>query len=759
LAEERYGQFFVVGKRFIQKGSHEKARGEAKYTVDVNLPGMLYAKVLRSPHAHARIVKIDVSRAKALPGVKAVLTHKEVGHITVGAEAALDDRVRYVGDKVAAVAAESEDVAEEALELVDVEYEVLPAVLHPEEAIKPDAPIIHPDIPMVEGVPNLMERVYRYEVGDVEKGFKEADYVFEDRYVTSRQCHVCMEPHVGVASWDSSGKLTYWRSAQSLHMIRTFLARALKMPASMVRVIVPPMGGGFGSKGGGRLEDVLCALLAKEAGRPVKIECTREEEFSTTATRNLCIYHCKTGVKKDGTLTARYMKVIVDTGAYGGGFDIANKAACWFMTPYSCPSYKFEGYAVYTNTENKSGFRGFSSVPPHFAMEAHISRVAEELGIDPVEFRMRNRRRAGEINPSNKQPIIATGFDECMLKGAERIGWWSRRRKTGEPEGVKKRGVGMAAMVHSAPGLYRPEEMILGGNRSSANIEIDRDGTVNLQIGTPDLGQGSDTAYAIIAAEELGVRYEDVTVTMKDSEAVPYGCNAGASQALMLTGGAVREAAAKAKRQLLERASKMLGVPVEDLVSRDRRIFVRGKPEKGIAIADVVRTGASTENPHIFDGKGVYDVSKYVAPWGSQFVEVEVDTETGQVKLLRVVCAHDVGRVINLNGAEGQVEGGAHTGLGYALTEDLVLDDAGRPLNPRFLDYKVLGAADMPKVDVVFVESISPVGVFGAKGLGEMATIPAAPAVAAAVHNAVGVWIRELPITAEKVLKALKEKR
>ncbi|WP_309493066.1 xanthine dehydrogenase family protein molybdopterin-binding subunit [Candidatus Hecatella orcuttiae] len=751
----------VVGKPLPKIDAYEKAVGKARYTVDLNLPGMLHAKILRSPYAHARILKIDTSKAERLPGVKAVLSHKEA-RIILGDEAVLDDKVRYVGDKVAAVAATSEEAAEEALELIEVKYEVLPAVFDPEEAMKPEAPIIHPDVPLVKGKGNLRDPVFDYGVGDVEKGFKEADYVFENRYTTQRQAHCCLEPDVGIASWDPSGKLTYWTSVQGAFIVRGILARGLNMPENMIRVIVPPVGGGFGAKYG-RLEDVLCALLAKKTGRPVKLECSREEEFVTTRVRSYSVFWTKTGVKKDGTFTARYVRAIIDMGAYAYGIYMAQRAGAWLITPYSCPNCRYEGYAVYTNTPSSGAFRGFSSVPIHFALESEINRIAEELGIDPLEFRMKNRRKTGEINPYNNVPIDAKGFDECMVKGAERIGWRRKRGRREKVEGVKRRGVGMAISVHFAPALH-PDMLVPG----VAEINVNADGTIHLLIGVTDIGQGINTTCAQIAAEELGVRLEDVTVSNIDTDVNPWGWLVAASSTLMQTGGAVRAAAAKVKKQLFEHAAKMLEVPPEELEAKDRRIYVKKESERGIEISDVIRqAGAPSISPYFVDAKAAYTfgakatytVPMYIPPWGAQFAEIEVDTETGQVKVLRLVAAHDVGKAINVSIVEGQIEGSLQNSIGYALTEELMLDKTtGQVLNPDFLDYKILHTTDMPKIDVILVETNSPAGVFGAKGVGEMGHIPTAAAIADAVYDAVGVRIKELPLTPEKILKALRER-
>lgn len=752
--EKNIKEFLVVGKSLPKVDAIEKVTGTGKYTVDIQLPKMLYGKILRSPYPHAKILKVDTSKAEKYPGVIATLTIEDVPRVLHGAgpapyymqdEYTIDEKVRYVGDKVAAVAAVSEEIAEEALELIDVEYEVLPAVFDPEKATKADAPSIHgTDL-------NLALPVIEIGSGDIEKGFKEADYVFEDEYKTPPVQHCCLEPHVSVASWDLSGNLTVWSSTQGPFRIRSVLARALQIPVGKIRVIAPHVGGGFGSKGTHTYEDV-CAFLAKKAGRPVKLECARDEVFTASCIRHPTIYKLKTGVKKDGTFTARQAKAYFATGAYANaGPIVVAYTGDNFACMYKCPNVKFEGYCAYTNTEVAGAFRGFGDPQTFFAVELQMDTIAEKLGIDPMELRLKNHIRAG-TKMSDGLFVTSCGLSECIEKGAEAIGWNEKRKwpKTGDK---KKRGIGMALGIHKSG--VKP-----GAEMSSAFIRINEDGTINLLTGTVDVGQGSKTALAQIAAEELGVRLEDVNVTAGDTAVTPYDeKGAIGSRQTYVGGGAVKKAAADAKQQLLEKAAKMLEAAVEDLEVRDRRIYVEGAPETGASIAEVVMFSqfGEPENTVIL-GRGSHSPSGKAPYFMAQFAEVEVDIETGQVKVLRIVAAQDVGFAINPLALEGQIEGALAMGCGYALTEELLQGPNGKILNDTFLDYKIYSAMDMPKMETIIVESIDPTGPFGAKGAGEGACVPTAAAIANAIYNATGLRIKEIPITPEKILKAVKEK-
>lgn len=745
----------VVGKRLPKVDAIEKVTGSAKFTADMRLPGMLYGKVLRSPYAHAKVLRVDTSEAEKLPGVKAVLTIKDVPRIKYDPSDPLqssrdqyifDEKVRYVGEGVAAVAAVSEDAAEEALKLIRVDYEELPAVFDPAEAMKPDVPKIHP----VER--NIASHV-PIAFGDVEKGFKEADYVFENRYVASRQKHCHLEPHACVVRFDYDRKITVWSSTQSPFRLRFILAKALDMPLGKIRVIAPHVGGGFGNKLYLGQHELVCTLLAKKTGRPVKIRYTRKEEFYTTTTRHPAIIELKTGVKKDGTLTAIQAKVIMNTGAYALFGSGVTWVACYYIggsSLYRCPNIKVDGYCVYTNTPAAGAMRAFGGPQAHFAVESHMDMIAENLGIDPVELRLKNLVRIGDVDRlSGFYNIRSCGLRECIEKGAERIGWKKKEWKHGGVNEARKRGMGMACM-----------SMISELGVSAAFVKLNEDGSVNILTGATDIGQGSNTVLAQIVAEELGVRLEDVTVTSADTNLTPFDWGTLGSRITYIAGSAAKAAAADAKRQLLERAAKMLKADVKNLEIRDGRVYVKGSSEKGASISEVVWFSQYVDEAKaIILGRASYGPSEFPPAFGAHFAEVEVNTETGQVKVLRIVAVHDVGRAINPTLVEGQVEGALQMGIGYALTEELLFDKVtGKPLNPSFLDYKILTAKDMPEIEVIIIEPVDPTGPYGAKAVGEAACIPTAAAIANAVYNAIGIRCRELPITPEKILKALKSK-
>jgi len=745
----------VVGTSPPMKGSGEKTTGTAEYTVDMKLPGMLYAKILRSPHAHANIKSIDTSKALAHPGVKAVVTHKEcriLYTVTHGSarEYGLDTKVRYYGDKVAAVAAVSEKAAEEALELIDVDYEVLPAVFDVEKAMEPNAPVVHPERDDCDG--NILD-VSVQEWGDVGEGFMKSDIVIEKRFTTQRVCHCAMEPHAMLASWDGDGNLTMWSSEQTAYMIRDSLAEALEMPRSKVRVIVPPyVGGGFGGKYESS-EKIVLAVLARKAGRPVMLRLSREEVFHTTRTRSPCIFETKTGVMKDGTLVARYIKAIVDIGSYAWGAIISSRAASYMTLTYKCPHIKYEGYGVFTNTPPSGAMRGYTSTPIHYAMEAELDEIADTLGVDPSEFRLKNQLHVGDIIPVNGLPVSSSGLRECILRGREAIGWENRQKTKGVEGGAKKRGIGMACYSHYSP-MLRSHERSVG----NAVLKVNVDGSFHLLLGVPDIGQGLRTIMAQIAAEALGGRLDEIDVTLADTAVTPWGTTTAASRSTMETGGAVKMASEDMKNRLLELASNTLGVPSEDLEAVDSRVICVSNPDESMSFSellnhpDVFHTG-----DNVIVTKATYNVPTFIPPYGAAFADVEVDTETGMVDVLRMVAASDIGRAIHPESVKGQLEGGIQMGIGYALTEELKLDpETGAPLNNNFLDYKLLRSLDMPEMEVILVEPVDPNSVYGVKGIGEMAVIPMAPAVRNAVYNATGAVVRDLPITMERLLKALK---
>lgn len=754
-------EYSVVGKRLPLKDATEKVTGRAIFTRDVKLSGMLYAKILRSPYPHAKVLRVDTSEAEQLPGVKAVLSKNNAPRVKVPAifneskifgfpldKYAFDEKVRYVGDEVAAVAAVSKKVAEEALKLIKVEYEELPTVFDVEEAIKPGVPLIHEDRAKNIAAPIIMK------FGDVEAGFRDADCIIEETFRTQSQRQAPMETHCCVASFDMAGNLTIWVSHQAPFAIQELLAEYLGMPESKIRVIKPYLGGGFGNKLDMLIEHI-CALLSRMTGRPVKIVLDREEVFSATVTRHAAIIRLKIGAKQDGTLTAIQAYALTEEGAYMYHLSVLSVLARGVIRFYRCPNVNFEGYAVYTNHSCAGPMRGYGHPQAAFAVESMMNMMAEKLGIDPVEIRVKNFSASGD-EAKTGTVIPTSGLPECLAKGAEQIGWAGRGKPT-EVSNAKKRGMGVACFSNGAGGGG------YGGMRdySAAFVKLNADGTAHLLTGAADLGTGCNTTLAQIVAEELGLTLDDVAVTAGDTGSTPYDGGAFSSRTLFMCGLAAKAAAADAKQQLISWAAGRLGAEPEDLEVKGGRLYTRLEPRKGLAFSDVTREAA--EN---LKGKAIAFLGKasrinpgHGESFGAEFAEVEVDTETGHVEVNRIVAVQDVGKAINPMVVEGQIEGAIQQMIGYALTEDVVLDEkTGKMLNPNFANYMVLTSADMPKVQVSLVEATAPTGPFGARGMAEGPTGGVAPAIASAIYNAVGVRLTELPMTPERVFKALETK-
>ncbi|HEX9118617.1 MAG TPA: molybdopterin cofactor-binding domain-containing protein [Anaerolineae bacterium] len=743
----------AVGKRVPRVDAAEKVTGVARYTSDIQLPGMLYGKLKRSPHAHARVVKVDTSRAAQLPGVKAVLTWDDVPHVPhagqpqprAGSLAAdqfvLADTARFRGDGVAAVAATSPEIAEEALDLIDVIYETLPSVFEADAAMAPGAPLIH------NTERNLVMPPAIIALGDVAKGFAEADFIFEGRYETSRHVPAFMEPYVCICRPEPGGRLTIWSSTQAPFMVRGSISEVLGIPLSQIRVITEHMGGGFGGKQDLYQLEYLTVLLARRTGRPVKMEYTREETFVAGRSRHPVIVELKQGVKRDGTLTARQARFIANSGAYAShGPGITWVGSQMLGGLHKCPNVYIEGLCVYTNAPIAGAFRGYGAPQAYFALETQMDEIAQALHLDPVELRLKNAYQPGDIGPAGT-PFLDTHLPDCLRRGAELIGWEERRPAASDP-GVVKRGLGVACQLHAATSYPDTREV------ASVVVAINEDGTVQLRTGASDLGTGAKTVIAQIVAEALGVCYEDIKVVAGDTDSTPYDLGAYASRTTFIVGGAAQRAAVEARAQILAIAAARLGVEVGRLDASEGVIRVAGEPGRMLTFREVMQPVRGDTPPIIMGQGGFAPRNDY--SFAVQFAEVEVDTETGQTRVLRIASVHDVGRAINPAGAEGQVEGGLHQGLGYALLEDLVVDPAtGRTLNANFVDYKLLTAQDMPEMLVDFIESGDPLGPFGAKGLAEDPVCPTAPAITNAIYNAIGVRIKKLPASAEAVLAAL----
>ncbi len=774
----------VVGTSVIRPDALDKVTGGRGFAVNLRLPGMLHAKMLRSIYPHARIRNIDTSKAKKLAGVKMVLTPadvpslpfspiyiKEIHSASVLHDVrVLDKVVRYAGQPVAAVAATSPEIAETALELIDVDYEELPFVFDPEQAMLDGAPQLH------ENQTNNICLNPVLQEGDLEAGFADADHIFENTYTTQR-VHTCyMEPWMSIIDADPNGKLTVYSSTQHIFGLREKLAFILDMPISDITVVKPAyIGGGFGSKTEITSAEPLAAILSQKTGRPVRIENSREEDFITNARTPMKIT-LKTGVKSDGTFTARHIKIIADCGPYAtyGPEAMMICAVAGAYSAYRCHNRRFEGLGVLTNNMRCGAYRGIGGVQGCFAAESQIDEICDTLKLDPVEFRIKNAHQQGDPNPLTDTfapgmfKLDSYRFEDCLRAGAERS-HFTNRSPSASGNGIRRRGIGMAAQPIWVSGCVGFPEVF---EQSGAFIKINPDGAASLSVPTVDIGSGQITILCQIAAEELGLDPDKVNMNYQiNTDNVPFEPPTHASRSTYSAGNAVRLAANEAKRRLLQVAANMLEANVDDLEIAQGNISIKGSPDIRLKVAEVAQYTESAlvrltaEGPLLgtLDDKGTIIGSSSVAPKSNpstpcvMFVEVEVDMETGQVDVLRVVYAHDIGKVINPKAAEGQVEGAVQQGIGFALMEQMHFDpETGACLTGNFLDYKIPTAVEMPaSIESIFIESNEPTGPFGAKGLGEPPLIVPGPAIANAVYNATGVRIRDLPITPEKILAAL----
>jgi 4-hydroxybenzoyl-CoA reductase alpha subunit len=750
-------KYNVIGTRVHRVDGPDKVTGRAKYTFDMVLPNMLYGRIKRSPYPHAKILNIDTSRAEKLIGVKGIVTGEDTLGIKYGIwrrfselcdqKFLCQNKVRYIGDPVAAVAAVDEYTAEEALDLIEVEYEPLPAVYDPLEAIKEDAPQIH------EGVELNMNVTRHIEWGDVDEAFKQCDHIREDHFKCPSQAHVCMETHDAIASYDYNDKLTVWTSTQSSYFIQRLLADTLGLREGDIRVIKPPTGGGFGSKFEMDCAQFCASVLSMKLRQPVKIVLSREEEFTCTTRRTPMYYYTKLGAKKDGTLLAKEVRVITEGGAYTSMGATALYLTGFFSSfPYKYPNYRFDGYRAYTNTTPTSSMRGFGAPQAIFVGESQVDMIAEDLGIDPIEIRRKNGMTPDYVIPGQAF-IQSCGLHQCLDKIEQHI------KERGELP--PNRGIGLSAYGFMSGGIFNWFDTPYAF--SSAVVRINVDGKVDLFTGACDIGQGSDTTLSMICAEELGVRLEDIRIHAADTDICPVDLGAWGSRTTLMNGNAVKRAAADAKRQLLEFAAAKMGANiVYDLDIKDRWVHLADRPERGLSYFDVVKDALRGKDGEVIMGRGHYTPHRkgMVSPaysFGVQAAEVEVDPETGRYKLINVTTAHESGTVINPIGIEGQLEGAIMMAGGYGLCEDQPMDE-GLILNPSLVDYKLIRSLDMPETKILEIDTYEPEGPFGAKEAGEGLTNPTAGAIANAVCKAVGVRITEIPITPEKVFRALREK-
>ena len=722
----------VVGQRTPKRDGLEIVTGRAVYAADIQLPGMLYGRILHSPHAHARIRRIDTSRARALAGVVDVVTGADVPRLdTLFAV----DEVCYEGHKVAAVAAEDPDIAVDALSLIEVEYEVLPAVTDPLAAMDPESPIARFGVPPGEVrdregrlLPNVGGQ-HEIVEGDVARGFAEADAVVEAEYRVPFFHQGYLEPNAATARVEADGRITIWTAAQGSFAIRDRVAGPLRVPHHRIRVIVTQVGGGFGAKNGIFVEP-HAAVLAQRTGRPVRVDMTREEEFVDGAPASGCVARLRSGARKDGTLTALEGWIVWDGGWVGGG-----GGAHRLRMLYHVPNVRLEGFGVRTNKLSPGAYRAPGAPPTAFVRESQMDLLARKLGMDPLEFRLKNAVRQEDPSPSDK-PQPKDLFAMTLKKAAEKARWGKKRLR-------RNQGMGVAC-----------GEWTNAGSQSNAFIALHEDGSVSVLTGQVDI-TGLHTVLAQIAAEELGVPVEKVTVTLGDSDMVPYTCLSAGSQATYVAGTATRRAAQEARTRILRAAAQFLEVSEDRLELSRGRVQVTGKPDHSVGLAELAATAIHSEEGPI---SGSCVVGR-IPTWPSYSVDVvtvEVDPETGKVELLDVVAVQDVGRALNPMLVEGQMHGGVVQSLGLGMMEGYRYDEQSRLMNPNLVDYPLPTAVDIPSIQTALVEEPCADGPYGAKGVGEPPIIPGAAALANAVHDATGVRVTEVPITPERVLAALR---
>ncbi len=755
----------------------EKVTGAATYVDDMQFgPNLLHGALKRSPIPHGLIKSIDTSKARALSGVRVVVSGQDfpgyTGLYLKDRRIFALDRVRYVGEAVAAVAADTPEIAQQALALIEVEYEPLPGVFDPEFGASPEAPLVHPDLANYECVPFIFPQAgtnisnwFKVRKGDMDRGWGEADLIYEHKYRVPHIQHVPLETHVCVAQQDVNGKITLWSSSQSPFAQRNLIAKALHIGHSKLRVITPHVGGGFGSKAGVSMEGAAVSLAMNAKGRPVKLRMTREEEFYTTFVRQGLVAHVKMGMTKAGRITAMHNRFYWDGGASTEyGTNITRAAGYSGTGPYFVPNIHVDSMCVYTNHPVGGAMRGFGMPEIHWGIEQHIDQMAQQLGLDPVQVRLINCLKDGDETLTGMK-MHPTGLSQCIRKAADAIGWGQSAVSSGPH---RRRGKGLAAMWKAPAMPPNPG--------SSAMVRLNEDGTATVSIGGVDIGQGALTAMAQLAAEGLGVKVTDVRVNTVDTDYSPYEWQTVASRLTWSMGNAVLQAAENARTQILQTVAQAWNEDINDLDIVDGEV-ISYRTEESVSLKDIVIYGMQRPDgtwvggPVVAQGKFM---PEYVTPLdpetgqgpravvhfttGCQAVEVEVDDETGEVQVLKIVSAYDVGRAINPEMVRTQMEGGAVQGMSTALLEGIILQQ-GVPKNPNFTDYRIATAVDAPlETENIIVEVPQDDGPFGARGVGEHPMVPTAPAIANAVYNAVGVRIDSMPITSEKVWAALQQK-
>ena len=733
----------IIGQPIPRTDNSGKVTGETRYTADVLLPGTLWGKALRSPFSHARIVHIDTTRAEKAPGVRAVLTGEDVRGILYGRRyrdltVLAHDRVRYMGERVAAVAAEERNAAQEALQLIQVEYEELPGVFDPVQALQEGAPLIHPDVNSYPGLPKPLDRPSNgyycdvIEKGDLQEGFARSDVIVENTYTVSRVHPAFLEAHCCLVSIDDQGKIQVWSSSKAPHVVKQTLAEALDIPKERIRVNPVAIGGDFGGKGGA-LDEPLCYFLALRSGRPVKMVMEYQEEFTAGAPRHAAIIKMKTGVKHDGTLVAHQMDAYFDSGAYGGlrpgaSFTGATHAGgC-----YRIPNARVMVMRVYTNNIPGGQMRAPSEPQGFFAAESQIDSVARAVGMDPLEFRLKNLIEPGEAT--------VTGDHYEEVRAIETLNAAAKAARYGFP---KSENVGRGiAMGYRSP----------GGGATSVSVSMNMDGTVALETAMLEQGTWTYTSLRQVVAEELALNPDEIQVKVLDTDSSPFDSGIGGSRGTRIASRAAFQAARDAKEELFDLAEKLLGWPKTEMALAGKEIIRKGTRQRQRWNELLSRAGRPVTRRAINRDEGHAHVTSFTA----QIAEVSIDPDTGQVTLQRFTTAHDTGTILNPIGHQGQIEGGLVQGIGYGMMEELRVED-GRVITTHFGDYKIPTIKDIPSLRTVILEGETGVGPYNIKGIGENPISPVAPAIANAIEDAVGVRIRDLPVTAEKIYKALKE--
>ena len=771
----------LVGKEARRVEGVGKVTGDAVYVSDMELPGMLHAQIKKSPHARARILRIDTTKAEALSGVRAVITGKELnyklGLYVVDKDILAKDEVRHYGEAVAGVAADTIEIARAAADLIEVDYEVLPAVLNHMDALKPDAPLVHPDLGNYDYVPVFspqagtnIPNLSKLRKGDADKGFSESAWIVEREYTNPSVQHVPMETHVAIVEWKTGDEVTIWSSAQSPFTVRNLFCYTFKLPLNKVRVIVPNVGGGFGGKAGIHLEPLLACLSRKAGGRPVKMRATREEEFSLLPCRSALTYRIKTGVSAEGKILAQKLTLYWDAGAYADYAVNVTRASSYSAAgPYEVPNVELDAYTIYTNKPYGTAYRGFGHVEFFWGLERHMELIARTIGMDPLEFRLKNLLKPGSLTITGETITDHSGDPaKCLEAAAEAIGYGrlTPEEKARELRTGRRIGKGIATL-HKAPAMP-------SFTATAAVVKMNTDGSVIVNIALTEIGQGSATAIAQIAAETLRFPLDRVKVTIeKDTDKEPYDWQTVASKGLILSGNATIMACQDLLGQAYEVAAQVLRSQAVDLDHDERGVFVKHRRERVIGFGELSVGYAFPDGNAI--GGPLIGVGRYVAQgltnldketgqglpaldwtFGAHGVIAEVDGETGEYRIIKIASVFDVGKVINPDIVRGQAIGGMIQGLGTAICEGYIYDEAGHLLNPSFTDNKIPTAKDLPEeIESIAVETAQLDGPFGARGVGEHPMISVAPALGNAILDATGAELLHMPIRFEDVWRAL----